>query len=448
MFKKILIANRGEIALRIIRTCKEMGIKTVAVYSTADAESLHVKFADEAVCIGPPQSNLSYLKMSNIIAAAEITNADAIHPGYGFLSENAKFSKICQEHGIKFIGASPEMIDRMGDKASAKSTMIEAGVPCVPGSVGILESYEQALQLSREFGYPVMLKATAGGGGKGMRAVWKEEELLKAWEGARQESAAAFGNDGMYLEKLIEEPRHIEIQVVGDSYGKACHLSERDCSVQRRHQKLTEETPSPFMTDDLRLKMGEAAVKAAEFIKYEGAGTVEFLVDKHRNFYFMEMNTRIQVEHPITEQVIDYDLIREQILVAAGVPITGKNYLPKLHAIECRINAEDPYNDFRPSPGKITTLHMPGGHGVRLDTHVYSGYTIPPNYDSMIAKLITTAQTRDEAISKMRRALDEFVIEGIKTTIPFHRQLMDDPRYIAGDYTTAFMDTFKMNDPE
>jgi acetyl-CoA carboxylase biotin carboxylase subunit len=448
MFKKILIANRGEIALRVIRTCKEMGIKTVAVYSTADAESLHVKFADEAVCIGPAPSNLSYLKMSNIIAAAEITNADAIHPGYGFLSENAKFSKICQEHGIKFIGASPEMIDRMGDKASAKATMIEAGVPCVPGSVGILESYEQALGLAREFGFPVMLKATAGGGGKGMRAVWKEEDLLKAWESARQESAAAFGNDGMYLEKLIEEPRHIEIQVVGDAYGKACHLSERDCSVQRRHQKLTEETPSPFMTDELRTKMGEAAVKAAEFIKYEGAGTVEFLVDKHRNFYFMEMNTRIQVEHPITEQVIDYDLIREQILVAAGVPISGKNYLPQLHAIECRINAEDPYNDFRPSPGKITTLHMPGGHGVRLDTHVYSGYTIPPNYDSMIAKLITTAQTREEAISKMRRALDEFVIEGIKTTIPFHRQLMDEPAYIAGDYTTAFMDTFKMNAPE
>jgi acetyl-CoA carboxylase biotin carboxylase subunit len=448
MFKKILIANRGEIALRVIRTCKEMGIKTVAVYSTADVESLHVRFADEAVCIGPPPSNLSYLKMSNIIAAAEITNADAIHPGYGFLSENSKFSKICQEHGIKFIGASPEMIDRMGDKASAKATMIEAGVPCVPGSVGILESYEQALELSREFGFPVMLKATAGGGGKGMRAVWKEEELHKAWESARQESAAAFGNDGMYLEKLIEEPRHIEIQVIGDSYGKACHLSERDCSVQRRHQKLTEETPSPFMTDELRQKMGDAAVKAAEYIKYEGAGTVEFLVDKHRNFYFMEMNTRIQVEHPITEQVIDYDLIREQILVAAGVPISGKNYLPQLHAIECRINAEDPYNDFRPSPGKITTLHMPGGHGVRLDTHVYSGYTIPPNYDSMIAKLITTAQSREEAISKMRRALDEFVIEGIKTTIPFHRQLMDDPRYIAGDYTTAFMDSFKMISPE
>ena len=448
MFKKILIANRGEIALRVIRTCREMGIKTVAVYSTADAESLHVKFADEAVCIGPPPSNLSYLKMSNIIAAAEITNADAIHPGYGFLSENAKFSKICQEHGIKFIGASPEMSDRMGDKASAKSTMIEAGVPCVPGSVGILESYEQAEQLASEFGYPVMLKATAGGGGKGMRAVWKQEDLLKAWEGARQESAAAFGNDGMYLEKLIEEPRHIEIQVVGDSYGKACHLSERDCSVQRRHQKLTEETPSPFMTDELRNKMGEAAVKAAEYIKYEGAGTVEFLVDKHRNFYFMEMNTRIQVEHPITEQVVDYDLIREQILVAAGVPISGKNYYPNLHAIECRINAEDPYNDFRPSPGKITVLHAPGGHGVRLDTHVYAGYTIPPNYDSMIAKLITTAQTREEAISKMKRALDEFYIEGIKTTIPFHRQLMDEPDYVAGNYTTKFMETFKMKDVE
>ena len=448
MFKKILIANRGEIALRVIRTCREMGIKTVAVYSTADAESLHVRFADEAVCIGPPPSNLSYLKMSNIIAAAEITNADAIHPGYGFLSENAKFSKICQEHGIKFIGASPEMIDRMGDKASAKATMKAAGVPCVPGSDGLLESYDQAKELSKEMGYPVMLKATAGGGGKGMRAVWKEEDFLKAWEDARQESAAAFGNDAMYLEKLIEEPRHIEIQVVGDSYGKACHLSERDCSVQRRHQKLTEETPSPFMTDELRNKMGEAAVKAAEYIKYEGAGTVEFLVDKHRNFYFMEMNTRIQVEHPITEQVIDYDLIREQILVAAGIPISGKNYFPNLHSIECRINAEDPYNEFRPSPGKITTLHAPGGHGIRLDTHVYAGYTIPPNYDSMIAKLITTAQTREEAISKMKRALDEFVIEGIKTTIPFHRQLMDEPDYVAGNYTTKFMESFKMNEQE
>lgn len=446
MFKKILIANRGEIALRVIRTCREMGIKTVAVYSTADAESLHVRFADEAVCIGPAPSNLSYLKMSNIIAAAEITNADAIHPGYGFLSENAKFSKICQEHGIKFIGASPEMIEKMGDKATAKSTMLEAGVPCVPGSEGILESFEQAKKVAKEIGYPVMMKATAGGGGKGMRAIWKEEELEKAWESARQEAAAAFGNDGMYMEKLIEEPRHIEIQVVGDSFGKACHLSERDCSVQRRHQKLTEETPSPFMTDELREAMGTAAVKAAEYIKYEGAGTVEFLVDKHRNFYFMEMNTRIQVEHPITEQVIDYDLIREQILVAAGVPISGKNYFPQLHSIECRINAEDPYNDFRPSPGKITVLHAPGGHGVRLDTHVYAGYTIPPNYDSMIAKLITTAQTREEAIAKMKRALDEFVIEGIKTTIPFHRQLMDEPDYVAGNYTTKFMESFKMKE--
>lgn len=444
MFKKILIANRGEIALRVIRTCREMGIKTVAVYSTADAESLHVRFADEAVCIGPAPSNVSYLKMSNIIAAAEITNADAIHPGYGFLSENAKFSKICQESGIKFIGASPEMINKMGDKASAKATMKEAGVPTVPGSEGILESFEQAKKIAKEIGYPVMLKATAGGGGKGMRAVWKAEELQKAWESARQEASAAFGNDGMYMEKLIEEPRHIEIQIVGDAYGKACHLSERDCSVQRRHQKLTEETPSPFMTDELREKMGEAAVKAAEYIKYEGAGTIEFLVDKHRNFYFMEMNTRIQVEHPITEQVIDYDLIREQILVAAGVKISGKNYFPNLHSIECRINAEDPYNDFRPSPGKITTFHAPGGHGVRLDTHVYSGYTIPPNYDSMIAKLITTAQTREEAIAKMKRALDEFVIEGIKTTIPFHRQLMDNPDYVAGNYTTKFMESFEM----
>ncbi|MFD2892048.1 acetyl-CoA carboxylase biotin carboxylase subunit [Flavobacterium chuncheonense] len=448
MFKKILIANRGEIALRVIRTCREMGIKTVAVYSTADADSLHVRFADEAVCIGPPPSNLSYLKMSNIIAAAEITNADAIHPGYGFLSENAKFSKICEEHGIKFIGASAEMIEKMGDKATAKATMEAAGVPCVPGSKGILENFEQAQKVAKEIGYPVMMKATAGGGGKGMRAIWKEEELLKAWESARQEAAAAFGNDGMYMEKLIEEPRHIEIQVVGDSFGKACHLSERDCSVQRRHQKLTEETPSPFMTDELRNAMGDAAVKAAEFIQYEGAGTVEFLVDKHRNFYFMEMNTRIQVEHPITEQVIDYDLIREQILVAAGVPISGKNYFPQLHSIECRINAEDPYNDFRPSPGKITVLHAPGGHGVRLDTHVYAGYTIPPNYDSMIAKLITTAQTREEAINKMKRALDEFVIEGIKTTIPFHRQLMDEPDYVAGNYTTKFMESFKMKDPQ
>ena len=448
MFKKILIANRGEIALRVIRTCKEMGIKTVAVYSTADADSLHVRFADEAVCIGPPASSESYLKISNIIAAAEITNADAIHPGYGFLSENAKFSKICEEHDIKFIGASAEMIDRMGDKASAKATMKAAGVPCVPGSDGVIPDFETCKKLAVETGYPVMLKASAGGGGKGMRAVWKEEDLQPAWESARQESKAAFGNDDMYMEKLIEEPRHIEIQIVGDSTGKACHLSERDCSVQRRHQKLTEETPSPFMTDELRDAMGKAAVKAAEYINYEGAGTVEFLVDKHRNFYFMEMNTRIQVEHPITEEVVDHDLIREQIKVAAGIKISGKNYYPQLHSIECRINAEDPYNDFRPSPGRITVLHAPGGHGVRLDTHVYAGYMIPPNYDSMIAKLIVTAQTREEAIAKMKRALDEFVIEGIKTTIPFHRQLMEEQAYVEGNYTTAFMNDFEMREPE
>jgi len=442
MFKKILIANRGEIALRIIRTCKEIGIKTVAVYSTADAESLHVRFADEAVCIGPPSSAESYLKMPAILSAAEITNADAIHPGYGFLSENAKFSKLCEEHGIKFIGASGEMISRMGDKASARATMKAAGVPTIPGSDGLIETFEEAEKLANEMGFPVMLKATAGGGGKGMRAVWENENLRESWDSARQEAFACFGNDGMYMEKLIEEPRHIEIQIIGDSFGKACHLSERDCSVQRRHQKLTEEAPSPFMTPQLRKKMGEAAVKAAEYISYEGAGTIEFLVDKHRNFYFMEMNTRIQVEHPITEQVIDYDLIFEQIKVASGVPITGKNYIPKLHSIECRINAEDPFNDFRPSPGKITTLHVPGGHGVRVDTHVYAGYTIPPNYDSMIAKLITTAQTREEAIAKMKRALDEFVIEGIKTTIPFHRQLMENPDYLSGNYTTKFMEDF------
>lgn len=444
MFQKILIANRGEIALRIIRTCREMRIRTVAVYSTADADSLHVRFADEAVCIGAAPSSSSYLNIPHIIAAAEITNADAIHPGYGFLSENARFSRICQENGIKFIGASPEQIDQMGDKATAKATMQKAGVPCIPGSEGLLDSVEQAKKLAAEMGYPVMLKATAGGGGRGMRAVWKKDELQKAYETASAEAGAAFGNSGMYMEKLIEEPRHIEIQIIGDQHGKACHLSERDCSVQRRHQKLTEETPSPFMTAKLRNAMGRAAIKAAMAIKYEGAGTVEFLVDKDRNFYFMEMNTRIQVEHPITEQVIDYDLIREQIKVAAGAPISGSNYEPKLHSIECRINAEDPYNDFRPSPGMITSFHAPGGHGVRLDTHVYTGYAIPPHYDSMIAKLITTAQTREEAIDKMRRALDEFVIEGIKTTIPFHRQLMDDPNYLEGVYTTKFMEDFEL----
>ena len=444
MFKKILVANRGEIALRIIRTCKEMGILSVAVYSKADEESLHVKFADEAVCVGPAESKNSYLKASNILAAAEITNADAIHPGYGFLSENSKFSKMCEEHQIKFIGASSKMIEKMGNKSTAKATMKSAGVPIIPGSEGIIDSYKKALKIAKKIGYPVMLKASSGGGGKGMRSVWSENELEPAWNSARQEALSSFNDDSMYMEKLIEEPRHIEIQVVGDRYGKACHLSERDCSIQRRHQKLTEETPSPFMTEKLREKMGKAAIKAAEFIKYEGAGTVEFLVDKNRNFYFMEMNTRIQVEHPVTEQVMDFDLIREQIKVACGEPLSGKNYMPKLHSIECRINAEDPYNGFRPSPGKITNLNIPGGHGVRLDTHVYSGYTIPPYYDSMIAKLITTAQTREEAINKMKRALDEFVIEGITTTIPFHRKLMDNKDYLDGNYTTKFMNEFNL----
>jgi acetyl-CoA carboxylase biotin carboxylase subunit len=447
MFKKVLIANRGEIALRVIRTCKEMGIKTVAVYSKADADSLHVRFADEAVCIGPAASSESYLSIPNIISAAEITNADAIHPGYGFLSENAKFSRICAEHGIKFIGATAEQIEKMGDKATAKETMKEAGVPCVPGSEGILETYEDAVATARAIGYPVMMKATAGGGGKGMRAIMEEGQLEGAWKSARREAAAAFGNDGMYMEKLILEPRHIEIQVIGDAYGKACHLSERDCSVQRRHQKLVEETPSPFMTDKLRKKMGDAAVKAAEFIKYEGAGTVEFLVDKDRNFYFMEMNTRIQVEHPITEQVVGFDLIREQIKVAAGEKISGKNYFPEMHSIEVRINAEDAFNDFRPSPGAITSFHAPGGHGVRLDTHCYSGYVIPPFYDSMIAKLIVTARTREEALDKLERALDEFIVEGIKTTIPFHQQLLDNENFRKGVYTTKFMEDFELVAP-
>ena len=444
MFKKILIANRGEIALRIIRTCKEMDIKTVAVYSTADKDSLHVRFADEAVCIGPAASSASYLKIPNVIAAAEITNADAIHPGYGFLAENSNFSKICSENNIKFIGASPEMIDGMGDKASAKETMKKAGVPTIPGSVGIIPNFKTCKKLAVEIGYPVMLKATAGGGGKGMRLVWEAENLEDAWNSARQESKAAFGNDGMYMEKFIEDPRHIEIQIIGDCTGRAAHLSERDCSIQRRHQKLAEETPSPFMTKKLREEMGKAAILAAESVKYEGVGTVEFLVDKHRKFFFMEMNTRIQVEHPITEEVVDYDLIQEQIKVAAGIEISGKNHYPKLHAIECRINAEDPENDFRPCPGLITNFHTPGGHGIRIDTHVYANYMIPPFYDSMIAKVITVAQTRKEAIAKMERALDEFIIEGVKTTIPFHQKLMKDENFRAGNYTTKFIETFEM----
>jgi acetyl-CoA carboxylase biotin carboxylase subunit len=444
MFKKILIANRGEIALRIIRTCKEMGIKTVAVYSTADKDSLHVKFADEAVCIGKPQSVDSYLNMAHIMAAAEITNADAIHPGYGFLAENAKFAKICGDHDIKFIGPTPEMINSMGDKVTAKETMIKAGVPVVPGVDGLLQNVEHAKKSAVEVGYPVILKATAGGGGKGMRVVYQESEIEKAYENAKTEAAASFKNDGIYMEKFVEEPRHIEIQIAGDQYGNISHLSERDCSIQRRHQKLIEESPSPFMTDELRNRMGEAAIKAAKAINYESVGTVEFLVDKHRNFYFMEMNTRIQVEHCVTEEVINFDLIKEQIKIAAGQKVSGKNYYPQMHAIECRINAEDPYNDFRPSPGKITVLHQPGGHGVRVDSHVYAGYVIPPYYDSMIAKLIAVAQTREEAIDTMHRALSEYVIEGIKTTIPFHLQLMKNENFRKGNFTTKFMESFKM----
>jgi acetyl-CoA carboxylase, biotin carboxylase subunit len=444
MFRKLLIANRGEIALRIIRTCREMNIPTVAVYSVADKDSLHVRFADEAVCIGKAASADSYLNIPHIIAAAEITNADAIHPGYGFLAENAKFSEICAANKIKFIGPTPDMINKMGDKITAKETMIAAGVPVVPGSAGLLESIDHAREEAAKMGYPVIIKATAGGGGKGMRIVWANEEIEKAYDSAKQEAGASFKNDGLYMEKFVEEPRHIEIQIAGDQFGNVCHLSERDCSIQRRHQKLVEESPSPFMTPELRKAMGDAAIKAAKAINYESVGTVEFLVDKHRNFYFMEMNTRIQVEHTVTEEVINYDLIKEQIKIAAGVPISGRNYEPQMHAIECRINAEDPYNDFRPCPGKITVLHTPGGHGVRVDSHIYAGYSIPPFYDSMIAKIIAVAQTREEAINTMERALSEYVIEGIKTTIPFHQQLMKDEVFRSGNFNTKFMDTWKM----
>jgi len=448
VFNKILIANRGEIALRIIRTCREMGIPTVAVYSTADRESLHIRFADEAVCIGPAPSSTSYLNIPNIIAAAEITNADAIHPGYGFLAENAEFSRVCEENNIKLIGPSPEMINKMGDKATAKETMKNAGVPTVPGSDGLLDNIEEGKKLAKEIGYPVILKATAGGGGKGMRIVNSDDEFKSAWDSCRMEAGAAFGNAELYLEKFIVDPRHVEIQVVGDRYGKVCHLSERDCSIQRRHQKLVEETPSPAVNKDLRKRMGEAAIKGAEAIKYEGAGTVEFLLDKNGDFYFMEMNTRIQVEHPVTEQVTNFDLIKEQIKVAAGEKISGQNYFPQLFSMECRINAEDPSKDFRPSPGKITSLNFPGGQGVRIDSHVYAGYTIPPNYDSMIAKLIVTAQSREECVVRMRRALDEFIIEGIKTTIPFHKKLMSDKTFQSGIFTTKFLDSFDFSDLE
>ncbi|GLR19169.1 acetyl-CoA carboxylase biotin carboxylase subunit [Portibacter lacus] len=446
MFNKILIANRGEIALRIIRTCKEMDILTVAVYSTADKDSLHVRFADEAVCIGPPSSTESYLSIPRIMAAVEITNADAVHPGYGFLAENADFAEVCQQYGIKFIGPTPDMIRKMGDKVTAKETMIKAGVPVVPGSDGLVKDVAHGQKIAADIGYPVIIKATAGGGGKGMRIVKSKDKFEEMWDSARREAKSSFGNDGIYVEKFIEEPRHIEFQIIGDQFGKVIHLSERDCTIQRRHQKLIEECPSPFMTPELREEMGIASIKAGSCINYEGVGTVEFLVDKHRKFYFMEMNTRIQVEHPVTEEVIDHDLIKEQIKVAAGEPLSGENHIPQLHAIECRINAEDPFNDFRPSPGKIQSFHSAKGHGVRVDTHVYAGYTVPPYYDSMIAKLICKAQTREECITKMRRALNEFIIEGIKTTIPFHKQLMENKKFIEGDFNTSFMDTFEIKE--
>ncbi len=441
MFKKILIANRGEIALRIIRTCKEMGIQTVAVYSTADKDSLHVRFADEAVCIGPPPPHQSYLNIPNILSAAELTGVDAIHPGYGFLSENAKFAEMCGDYNIKFIGPSPKSIAMMGDKAVAKQTMIEAGVPVVPGSEGAVPSLDEAKAIAKKIGYPILIKASAGGGGKGMRIVRKPEELEAAWNMAKREAQNAFGNDDMYIEKYIENPRHVEIQIMADQYNNVSHLSERDCSVQRRHQKLVEESPSPVLSQETREKMGEAAIKAAKSVNYESAGTVEFLLDKEGNFYFIEMNTRIQVEHPVTEEIFSYDLIKEQIKIAAGIPVSGREYFPKdRYAMEVRINAEDPFNNFMPSPGKITEFHKPGGHGVRVDTHAYAGYVIPPYYDSMIGKLIVSAFSREEVIAKMKRALEEFIIEGVKTTIPFHLKLMDHPLFVSGKYDINFLE--------
>lgn len=441
MIKKLLIANRGEIALRIIRAAKELGIRTVAVYSEADRASLHVRFADEAVCVGPAQGKLSYLNIPSLIAAAEVTNADAIHPGYGFLAENATFAEICNECNITFVGPSPDAIVRMGNKSFAKDTMIAAGVPVVPGSDGIVPTVDEARKVADQVGYPVMIKAVAGGGGKGMRFVPTPKELDKAYAAARGEAEASFGNGDIYIEKFVEEPRHIEIQVFADNYGNVIHLNERECSIQRRHQKLIEEAPSPIMTPELRKAMGEASVKGAASVNYVGAGTIEFLVDKNRNFYFMEMNTRIQVEHPVTEQSLVVDLIKEQLLVASGERLSLVQRDPMFHSIECRINAEDPYHDFRPSPGRIESLNIPGGPGVRVDSHIYQGYTIPQYYDSMVAKLITFAPTRLETIAKMRRALDEFIIEGIHTTIPFHRKMMDNPDFIAGTFDTSYLDS-------
>ena len=446
MFNKILVANRGEIALRVIRTCKEMGINTVAVYSTADQDSLHVKFADEAVCIGPPPSKESYLKIPSILAAAEITNAEAIHPGYGFLSENAEFSRICSEHDIKFIGPSPDMISAMGDKAVAKKTMINSGVPVVPGSDGEVDSFEEAKKICADVGYPLIIKASAGGGGRGMRIVEEESKLKQAWDTCRNEAETAFNNPGVYIEKFVESPHHVEIQILGDQHGNCIHLGERDCSLQRRHQKILEESPSPLMTPELREEMGQAAVDAGLAVNYEGAGTVEFLVDDDLNFYFMEMNTRIQVEHPVTEEITNYDLVAEQIKAAAGLELEDKPLKMRGHAIECRINAEDPAHNFRPSAGTINVFHTPGGHSVRVDTHAYAGYRIPPHYDSMIAKLIVSAPTREDAIKRMRRALSEFIVEGIKTTIPYHLQLIDDINFQKVTFTTKYLENeFKFN---
>lgn len=442
MFQKILIANRGEIALSIIRVCKEMAIKTVAVHSTADKDSLHVRFADESVCIGPATSHLSYLSIPSIIAAAEVTNAQAIHPGYGFLSENATFSSICAEYGIKFIGPTQNAIGKMGDKATAKATMQAAGVPTVPGSNGLLTSVEEGIRLAHEIGFPVLLKATAGGGGKGIKLIDRPELFHQKWVEARQEAIASFGKEGLYLEKYIEEPRHIEVQIVMDQYGKVIHLSERDCSIQRRHQKLVEESPSPFVDQTLRQKITEAAIKGVSAIGYEGVGTMEFLVDKHQNFYFMEMNTRIQVEYLVTEAVTGFNLIKTQIEIAAGRSLDLPNLYPKGHAIEVRINAEDPFNGFRPSPGKITHMHFPGGLGITIASHIYAGYVVPAHYDSMIAKLVVHANTRPEAIARLKAALEELVIEGIQTNIPFHRALVDDTNFQEGRFTTHYLDTF------
>ncbi len=444
MFKKILIANRGEIALRIIRACKELNIKTVAVYSEADAESLAVRFADEAVCIGPSQSAESYLNIPRIISAAEVTNADAIHPGYGFLAENAHFAEVAQSCNIQFIGPTAEMIEKMGNKALAKETMKKAGLPVIPGSEGVLESAEAAKEMAEDVGYPVILKASAGGGGKGMRIVREPNEMEKAFQTAQNEAVAAFGNGAIYMEKFFEHPRHIEVQILGDNYGNIIALGERECSVQRKHQKLIEESPSAAVTDAMRKELNRLAMTGAKYAGYSSAGTMEFLLDSDGKFYFMEMNTRIQVEHPVTEMVMDVDLVKDQIRVAAGEKLRSRRmYKMRGHAIECRINAENPEKDFMPSPGRIVYFHAPGGPGVRVDTHAYAQYVIPPYYDSLVAKLIAHGGTREETILRMKRALEEFVIEGIHTTIPFHQKVMENEAFNAGQYDIRFIETLQ-----